>query len=94
MVSDGVDEGMGVIFVEVFDAKVIKTEGGWGFVCLVVPDAWCVLHGFIPIEGDFIHELFECDDAGFFEAVHSAADFEAEVPISFNVEVVFVYNLL
>ena len=63
-------------------------------MCLVVPKAWCILHGFIPVGGDFTDNFSEHDGADFFEAVHSTADLETYVTISFNVEVVFVYDFL
>ena len=55
---------------------------------------WCVLHGFIPIGGECFDRCFEYDDAGIFEAVHYAADFEVETTISLGAEIVFVYELL
>ena len=91
VVFDGIDEVIGIVFREVFDTKVVYIYGEGVFACLVVPDVWCVLHGVIPIGGDFIDELFECDDSGLFEAAHSAADFKLDMSTSFNVEVVFFY---
>ena len=60
----------------------------------MVPKACCVLHGFITIEGEFLDKLCECKYDGFFEAVHSTADFEVDVLISFDIEVVFDYDFL
>ena len=50
-----------------------------------MPEAWCVLHGFIPTVKT-IDELLECGDARFFEAVHSAEVFEVDMPVRFDVD--------
>ena len=36
----------------------------------------CQRHGIYYIGGEFLDKFFEHDDDGFFEAVHTAADFE------------------
>ena len=62
-------------------------------MCLVLPEAWCVLHGFISIWGEFLDKLFECDDARLFEIAHYAEDFEVDMPISFGMKDIFIYDL-
>ena len=87
MFFDVVDEVMGVISGELFDVKVVYTEEKFSFECLVAPEAWCIFYRFISIWGDFLDELFECKDYGFFEAVHAMEDFKLYVHISFDMEV-------
>ena len=94
MVFDGVDEVVGVVAGEVLDAEVVDAEGEGGFACLVSPEHWCVLHWFVPVRAELLDELLEGNDAGFFEAVHASADFEIDVTIGFDGEIVFVHDLL
>ena len=94
VVFDRIGELMSAVFVEVFDTKVVFTEGECGFTCLMVTEAWYIWYGFIPIGGEFLEKLFEFDDAIFFKTICFAADFEVDMSISFYLKVVFFYGLL
>ena len=39
-------------------------------------------------------KFFECDDAGFFEAIHSSADFEVYVSVGSDGEFLFVHDFI
>ena len=41
----------------------------------MVPEAWGERHGFVSGRFQFLDELVESEDTGFFEAVHAMADF-------------------
>ena len=94
MVLDGVDEVVGVIFVEVFYTEVVDAESEGGLASFVFPESWCELHWFVSVWAEFCDELFECYDSGFFKAVHAATDFEIDVSFGFDGEVVLVHDLL
>jgi hypothetical protein len=86
---DGIDEMQGIGFGEILDAKVIEAEkesdGAFG---AMAPEAWGEGHGFVAMRGQFFDELVESDDTGFLEAVHATTDFEIDVAIVGDVDVV------
>ena len=75
--SDGVDEMRGVGCVKVFHA-----EGERGALHVMAPEAWSEWHGFVSGRLQFLDELVESEDAGFFEAIHTATDFEVDVAVA------------
>jgi hypothetical protein len=74
---DGVDEMRGVGCVKVFHA-----EGERGALHVMAPEAWSEWHGFVSGRLQFLDELVESEDAGFFEAIHTATDFEVDVAVA------------
>ena len=56
----------------------------------VVQEAWVIFNWFVPVGNDFGGWLFEGNYSGFFESMHSVADFELYVYVMFNVAVIFL----
>ena len=83
-----------VILGKIFHAKAINTKDKGCFTASVFPEFWGVLHWVISKECIFLNELFECNDAGFFEVVNSLADFEVDVPVGFDGELVFIHDFI
>ena len=79
---DGVDEMRGVSCGEIFHAEVVDAEGECGVFRAMAPEAWGEQHGFVSGRFQFLNELVESEDAGFFEAVHAATDFEVDVAVA------------
>jgi hypothetical protein len=63
---------------------------------VVAPETWCERHGFVACWGEFLYELVESNDGGFFEAAHTASDFKAHVSVvgDFNVVLGIVPDFL
>ena len=38
--------------------------------------------------------MIECNDYGFFDAIHSLSDFEADVSVRFDIEFVFFHDFI
>ena len=74
-----------VSFGEILDAKVVNEGGASG---LVTPKAWSKWHGCIAIGCQFLDELIESNNPGFFEAVHTSTNFEIYVPVVCDLNVV------
>ena len=51
-------------------------------------------HGFISEWGKFLNELCKCNDYGFFQLVHTFPDFEVDITIGFDGEIILVHYLL
>ena len=50
----------------------------------MAPEARCEGRGFVSGRCQFLDELVESEDAGFFEAVHTMADFEVDIAVAGN----------
>ena len=81
---DGVDEMRGVSCGEIFHAKIVDTESEHGALPVMAPEAWGEWHGFVSGRFQFLDELVESEDAGFFGALHAATDFEVDVAVAGN----------
>ena len=81
MVLDCVYEVIYVVLRELLHIKVVDAKGEGCSSGAVFPEAWGVLHWVISEGCHFLDKFFECDDAGFFEAIHSSADFEVYVSV-------------
>ena len=68
---DGVDEMHGIGEGKVLHTKVVDTEGEHGALHAMLSEAWGERHGFLSGRFQFLDELVESEDAGFFEAVHA-----------------------
>ena len=79
---DGVDEMRGVSCGEIFYAEIVDAESERGVLRAMAPEAWGKWHGFVSGRFQFLDELVEGEDAGFFEAVHAATDFEVDVAVA------------
>ena len=44
--------------------------------------------------GQFLNELCKCNDSGLFQAVHTFPDFEVDITIGFDGEIILVHYLL
>ena len=85
---DGIDEMLGVGFGKVLDAEVVYAEDEGGGLGAMAPEAGGEGHGFVAVGCEFFDELVERDDVGFLEAVHTATDFEIDVAVVGDVDVV------
>ena len=75
---DGVDEMRGVSCGEIFHAKIVDAESERGALRAMAPEAWGKWHGFVSGRFQFLDELVEGEDAGFFEAIHAVTAFEVD----------------
>ena len=85
---EGVDEMHCIGFGVVLDAKVVNAENESGSFGAVSPKAGSKRHWFIAVRGQFCDELVESNDAGFLETVHASSDFEIDVAVVGNLDVV------
>ncbi len=76
-----VDEVFCVGFCEILDAEVVDTEGEGGAFGGVTPEAWGKGHWFVAEWFHFADELDKGNDTGFFESVHTSANFDNGVSI-------------
>mgnify|MGYP007008176553 CR=1 FL=1 len=79
---------MGVGFGEVLDAEVVDTKDESCAFGAMSPEAGGEGHGFVAVGRKLLDELVEGYDTGFFEAVHSSADFETCVAVVSDVDIV------
>jgi hypothetical protein len=79
---DGFDVMHGVGFGEIFHAKIVNAESERGSLRAMAPETWGERHGFVSGWFQFLDELVESENAGFFEAVHAATDFEVDVAVA------------
>jgi hypothetical protein len=79
---------LGVGFGKALDTKVINTQCKGGAFCAMAPEARSEWHGFVSVWSWHLDELVERQDACFLEAAESTTDFEIDVAIIGDVDVV------
>ena len=68
---ESVDEVVRVNFGDVFDSKVVDTQGECCFEVAVLPHASRVWHWFVSLWCQQFDELVESEYAGFLETIHT-----------------------
>ena len=85
---DGVNEMLGIRYGEIFYSEIIDAEDESGSFCTVFPEAGGERHGFVPGRIKFLDELIESNDGGLFETVHASPDFEVDIAVVGDVDVI------
>ena len=82
--GEGGKEMIGVWLREEFNTEIINRESERSASIDVAPEARSMFNREVAIRGEVLSELFVREDGGFFEAIHTLADFD--VYISLGVE--------
>ena len=80
-VLQGIDEMVGIVFANIFDAKVVNNEAEGDVTALVPPKAGGLRRWGVAVFGEVGLESNVGKEAGLFEAVHAFANFNVHPPV-------------
>ena len=83
-VIDSVDKVICVVLGELLYTEFVDAKGEGCFASVLFPESWGVLHWVISKGCNILENICECNDAGFFEAVHSLEYLEVVVSVGFD----------
>ena len=79
MLSECIDEVVGVVGGEEFDAKVVYIKSESGGKSIMCPKARSILHRGVAMRLDVFYKAFVGDDSGFLDPIHPLSNFDVDL---------------